>query len=203
VEFSITAHDLRDGTTSTNLKVIVNTPPELIKGNELLLTMKLLETKVINLNEYFTDTEGDNIVYSIPSDISDLINVTLSNSTLTIKSLKKGDVSFEVTAKDQYNAENKLVIKVTIIRNNNEAFVAYPNPAESILNYDFYIENRSEVEIRIYDSDARLILSIPQGICESGAHSIEIDISGFAQGMYILQFIADKKDINTQKILKK
>ncbi len=68
---------------------VINTPPtgELPKNIHF---NPLTGEKQLVLNEYFTDSDGDNIFYTLEQDAGDLAEVSLNNGILTIKPLKAG-----------------------------------------------------------------------------------------------------------------
>lgn len=68
---------------------VINTPPtgELPKNVHF---NPLTGEKQLVLNEYFTDSDGDSIFYTLEQDAGDLAEVSLNNGILTIKPLKAG-----------------------------------------------------------------------------------------------------------------
>ncbi|MEM4244603.1 MAG: Ig-like domain-containing protein [Candidatus Nanoarchaeia archaeon] len=83
---TFTANDGKGGENSTTVSIIVtfvNMPP--YNKTEYLnnVTMKLNETKVIDLDDYFGDYDGDTLTYTFRFTTSDThhINITIDNST--------------------------------------------------------------------------------------------------------------------------
>lgn len=68
---------------------VINTPPagELPKNVHY---NPLTREKQLVLNDYFTDSDGDSILYTLEQDAGDLAEVGLNNGILTIKPLKAG-----------------------------------------------------------------------------------------------------------------
>jgi len=80
----------------------------------------------------------------------------------------------------------------------------YPNPFNSSTNIPFYVENKSNVEISIYNSQGKHVDTLANKIFEPGQHNIEWDgknnqNSVQASGIYFYKLILDGKILFTRK----
>lgn len=89
----------------------------------------------------------------------------------------------------------EIELHYTDIRNNrNIGIDIYPNPTSSICNVKCDIEN---AEIQLYDAAGKCIL-----LQKTKGKLTEINVSNLAQGTYVLQIIADGKNVGMAKIVK-
>lgn len=78
----------------------------------------------------------------------------------------------------------------------------YPNPVESQLTIDYYLENSTAVNIYIYSLDGKLVKNISMGNQDKGLHTEYVDFSTLSKGTYILRIQINDK-ITSDKIIKK
>lgn len=78
----------------------------------------------------------------------------------------------------------------------------YPNPVETVLTVEYFMEQASAVTVSLYASDGRSVksVSIPSRI--GGLYSEAIDCSGLTKGIYILK-IQVGSTVVTDKVIKK
>jgi flagellar hook assembly protein FlgD len=82
----------------------------------------------------------------------------------------------------------------------------YPNPFNSSTNIPFYIENKSDVEISIYNSQGKHVDTLVHNIFEPGQYNIEWDginhqNSVQTSGIYFYKLKADGKILFTRKLI--
>ncbi|MFA7615521.1 MAG: S8 family serine peptidase [Weeksellaceae bacterium] len=83
------------------------------------------------------------------------------------------------------------------------ALIVYPNPIiSSFLNVQFELKEPSAVDIRLYDMQAKLVLTGGSKEFSSGLHKQVLDISTQPKGIYILKIIMPD-GTHTRKIIKK
>jgi spore germination protein YaaH len=61
----------------------------------------------------------------------------------------------------------------------------YPNPVRGISKIDFYLTNKEDVTLRIFDLTGKLRTVIFDGVLDSGFHSADFNSAGFRQGFYL------------------
>lgn len=150
----------------------------------------------IELNDVFTDPEGDLLTFSLEYD-KDSVTITESKGRLTLIPLTSAPVDVKVTATDGwagYNSTTITVIPNETVTNVYEGeftpFLFYPNPARSSLKL-----NASHVEsIIILGLDGKMYASFlePRG---------EIDISSLPNGIYYVRTYSNGGS-HLQKIVK-
>jgi len=67
------------------------------------------------------------------------------------------------------------------------ALILYPNPAKSVSILNYSLKKRSNVDVRIYNLNGRLVKTIKQNTKNPGNHSVEIDTESMLNGTYIVQ----------------
>lgn len=165
--------------------------------NESNTNGRLGNTKTdINLNELFTDPEGDLLTFSLEYD-EESVSIIESNGMLTLIPLLSGQVDVKITATDGWAGYNSTTITVTpdktvtkVYEQESTLFSLYPNPARSIL-----IFNTSNVElIEILGLDGKMCASFlkPRD---------EIDISSLRNGIYFVRSYINGNSY-LQKIIK-
>ncbi|MCY4375015.1 MAG: hypothetical protein OXC31_14735 [Spirochaetaceae bacterium] len=123
--------DNEQGTASLNFTVTVTAPPppeqpepppdnnapRLKAGKTLPHHTELLfgGSEEVDLDEYFTDDEDDDITYVPVSNDEGVVTVSVSGSMLTITVVNHGDTTIIVTATDSYNQSIKEAFDVTVI----------------------------------------------------------------------------------------
>ncbi|MEP2024728.1 MAG: T9SS type A sorting domain-containing protein [Reichenbachiella sp.] len=155
-------------------------------------------TSDINLNELFTDPEGDLLTFSVEYD-EQLVNITESSGILTLTPLTLGEIDVKVTATDGWAGYNSSIITLTaqdidnIVADIDEQAVdlyLYPNPTYSILKF-------AELDLELIEFlglDGKLHLSISKP-------KNEINVSSLKPGVYVVRTFADGK-YHSQKMIK-
>ncbi len=69
----------------------------------------------------------------------------------------------------------------------------YPNPVESQLTIEYYLESATAVNVTIYSMEGKLIKKQEIGKLDKGLHTQYIDCSNLAKGTYILRIEAENK----------
>lgn len=107
------------------------------------------------------------------------------------------NIIFQVTDNHNITRQKTLNFKVanteSDIAENHQKISIYPNPTDGIVNFDIINNNTS---IEIFDYSGKLIKRI------DNLKTNQIDISDFANGIYILKFKTDKK-IFYSKVVKR
>ena len=78
----------------------------------------------------------------------------------------------------------------------------YPNPVESQLTLEYYLETSTTVNVTIYSMEGKLIKNLPISKQDKGLHTEYIDCSNLAKGTYILRIEAGS-EVMSDKIIKK
>lgn len=68
----------------------------------------------------------------------------------------------------------------------------YPNPATTFTNIRFSLFTANNVQLNIYTTGGKLIRKVAKQPYAAGNHEIQVDISGFQRGVYIVRLKLDK-----------
>jgi hypothetical protein len=132
-----------------------------------------------DLNELFTDPEGDLLTFSFDYD-EESVTITESDGMLKLIPLKSGEVDVKITATDGWAGYNSTTITsdnvVTGIYEQKRTLFFYPNPGHSILKF-----NHADVRlIEIFGLDGKTRASFDKP-------ANEIDISALPNGIYFVR----------------
>jgi hypothetical protein len=64
---------------------------------------------------------------------------------------------------------------------------AYPNPAHTMINFDFNIDQSKFISLNMYDVKGRLVKVISNESKDAGQHTIQTDISQMENGIYFVR----------------
>ncbi|MCF8218545.1 MAG: T9SS type A sorting domain-containing protein [Bacteroidales bacterium] len=76
----------------------------------------------------------------------------------------------------------------------------YPNPVSDQATADFKLDKPSDVLLRVYDINGRL-MNVREEKLSSGKHSLKFDVSNMEKGNYILQMIYDGNKTTSKKFI--
>lgn len=130
----------------------------------------------INDNNVYAATETESIWKGL---LSAAINAKSSASNLTANSTNK------------FNSIQDKIIKLTLA----------PNPAKNNLTISFYSPKQTQYQIIIYDLQGKAVLN-KEGTASSGINSINIDVTHFMNGTYILKLNNNLNESMIQKFIK-
>ena len=83
--------------------------------------------------------------------------------------------------------------------------IVYPNPTSNIVNVEFGMGNEElgDVKIQLYDVYGKLLDAT--NVVGANNHSplrTEIDLSRYANGVYVLKAVADGKTLGVRKVVR-
>lgn len=84
---------------------------------------------------------------------------------------------------------------------NNFSLSAYPNPATDVLNLKFVLEERSLVEIDLFDTRGYKLGSLFSGSAMNGEVNKSYDVSSYPKGIYFIRLNVDG-NYSLQKVIK-
>ena len=107
------------------------------------------------------------------------------------------EASYEMTF-----MENEETSLNEVISSNKISFSCSPNPTNSFLNIDYFLPEKSEVEVHLKDQLGRNILIVNNTkTVGEGFHKEKIDLSGLSKGIYFVS-LNSKWGVQTNKIIK-
>ncbi|MDO5442174.1 MAG: S8 family serine peptidase [Bacteroidia bacterium] len=136
---TIEAIDALGGSTSVDIHFTIeqNQAP-VVKGIEDMIIIGSQKSIEINLGEYFTHPDGDELVFTaeVPGDAVVSTNVLNASRKMTVRSNSLGYSDVTVTATDTFGLTAKCSFKVAVMANNG--YEVYPNP---VTNGKMYIRS--------------------------------------------------------------
>lgn len=79
----------------------------------------------------------------------------------------------------------------------------YPNPFNPLTTINYGLPNPAKVNLRIYDISGRLVATVLDGYRLSGYHSVTVDGSSLASGIYIARLQAEDVVLTRKMVLMK
>ena len=77
---------------------------------------------------------------------------------------------------------------------------AYPNPFNPVTNLSFVLDTPSEVMLKVYDVNGKLVEVSNSKLYQSGRHSIQWNATSLSSGMYFVHLI-NGVERRTQKVM--
>jgi len=157
-----------------------NHAPTLVKALEnQVMDAETNETRTIDLTQYFTDPDGENLSYVTEVETGSTASATVSGNTLTIKALTYGQTAVAVTASDIHGEKVKSSFSM-LNRNTSLPVDLYPNPVT-----DFLLVRPTEdgtILIQFYNQAGAKVLeqSFQAGLYQP----FRLDVSKLSSGLY-------------------
>lgn len=176
--------------------VLANTPPSKVKDAQSLFYSSVGGQFTLNLDEYFEDSDGEKLTYSLTTDPSSVVGASINGNILTGTVNSFGTTTITVTATDLGGATATMSF-IVIAR--SEPYVAYPNPVTT----NMFIATGAtsdNVSIKLYSQTGSEVFS---ATAQASAFSpAKIDLSRIAPGRYRME-ITLSSHTYTQTIVKR
>lgn len=160
-----------------------NSAPVKIEDKEIenvLLTAKGKEF-IIDMGEYVTDPDGEQLKFDITISNPTIVHITAKNNQLIGTALGYGVVDVNVKAKDARGESVTFDFKVQV-KDPSKPLSVYPNPVTDYVNVGTL--DMAETNIRIYSSTGKLVHEETSQV--SGVEPARIDMRECAPGTYSL-----------------
>lgn len=118
-----------------------------------------------------------------------------------------GNVIFYSPVTKEYFLPNNIVLErkstttETLINNEANEFIVYPNPFEGQFTLKFSLDRTQKVSVMIFDMQSRLIYSEKPKDYTQGNHTKDIITSSFASGNYVIKLVGESIN-KSAKIIK-
>ena len=185
------------GTFKLTYKIMPNQPPVAIASIPDQLIEGKSQTVTVNLGDYFTDPDGEELRYEATSS-SNVIHATASEGTLHLTALGFGMSEISVSAKDARGDSATLTFKV-LVRESGVTYQAYPNP---VVDYLYVGTGNTAENVQIQVSSATGSIIYDNTMQVSAFSPAQIDMSDCAPGRYGLTLRFGGKEYR-QTIVKK
>ncbi|MBQ2132459.1 MAG: T9SS type A sorting domain-containing protein, partial [Bacteroidales bacterium] len=126
--------------------ILPNNAPVSMKGFSNLVLDKG-QSATFNLEEYFSDADGDKLSYVFESSESSAVTCAVQGNTLTVSALSYGSSDITVLAKDGRNATSGTATMKVLARNTKEAADVYPTSVQSTLNIRTATDGNADILI--------------------------------------------------------
>lgn len=201
-KYSLNVEVIDELMASTTIKVdyeiYENRPPKLLKEFEkLFIPMK--KNLVINLSEYFTDEDNQQLTYKVERAGSSNARVTIENGQLTITPLKPGSTQITVAAFDTQGKSFRTTINAMMV-SDDLVYVAYPVPATNVLNIRLNDEVQT-ASITVYTTTGNQVLKRDVDV-SNGNRLIALNVSNLAPATYVLN-VRSNGNVFKQTFIKK
>lgn len=190
----------------------VNTAP--ISSPIPAQTLTAGETVTIDLNMYYSDAEGDRIVWT-PNANGSNIDCEIDGNGIATFSVHDEDGTmgtqiFLIKARDSKYAESTTSqIMFTLVgktkpnpQSVSELYVqnlrAYPNPTQGLFSIDIETSGDEECLVEIYSMTGRKVYS--NHVSVSDEETIDVDLTGCVKGMYFV-VVSTKSERKTIKVV--
>ncbi len=178
---TLIADDGYDETAVTlTCTVAVNNPPvvgDVIK--DIVLNSKS-ETSQLNLLQYFTDPDEEELSYTVnSSSTSIVVKTSINGDILDIAANWFGTTSLTVTASDAMGKTASQEFRV-LVRDGSQEYDIYPNPVKDKLNIRS-ADDRS-VSVKVFSGTGAKVFESDFGISPFGP--AQIDMNGYRPGSY-------------------
>ena len=165
-----------------NYRVIRNFPPEVGDApTDVVLSIPSSETQLLDLTEYFSDRDGDQLVYSVENSSESVVTASIQHNTLVLTASSLGAASVRVTAFDRVLDTASVVFNV-VVRDAGRLADFYPNPMTAVLNVRTGMEVAG-ASLKLRDAYGNTRISKDNLSISPSAPAV-VDVSALAGGIY-------------------
>ena len=82
-------------------------------------------------------------------------------------------------------------------------FTVSPNPSNNVTEINFNLLDKSNVKIELYNLEGKLMKNVFEGMVSSGENKIQLDVSGYSAGVYLLNLSAGNKSKSINLVVSK
>lgn len=189
---NLVAKDSYDGVSSIviNVTILPNHAPVVSKQIPDMLINKS-DKKDIKLSEYFTDEDGEALLYSVKVK-GNVVKSSVAGDVLTLTGNWYGKDEVTVEAKDAKNqsASAKFVV---VLRDTADDLDIYPVPMKDVLN--IRTAEATTADISISNNSGAILYSVTGAeVSPFAPHTV--DVSAWTPGQYVVSVKYNGKSIN-------
>ncbi len=190
--FELTVADNKGATSTDQVIVTVlpepNKAPIAVVGKDTSIALPVDSVTVTGINS--SDADGTISAYAwkqVAGPAAAQINNPAS-AVATIGKLQEGDYIFELQVTDNAGATATARVSVSVTNNfrYSQFFKLYPNPATSVINFQYIDDKTGKLSIVAYDVNGRLVLH-QEFNKEQSLITKELNIGSLKAGMYYLE----------------
>ncbi len=129
---------------------------------------------------------GNAIPADVTSNTGKMLILFTTNPTTTAPGWTASYTSIKPTGVEEYNSIKNLTV--------------FPNPANNLLHVSFNVKGSDQATLNIYSLTGQIVYTQDVN-CINSSFSRDIDISGFAKGIYNLRILTSKESVNKKIIV--
>ncbi|MBO6169798.1 MAG: S8 family serine peptidase [Bacteroidales bacterium] len=192
-KLSVTATDKYGATASTGFDytILPNQPPVVSKEPEDILSYGKSQSITLNLSEYFTDPEEEEMEFRVRGYNVSLVNVNVAGSQLTITPKAFGLSSIMLVAVDAGGKEGTTPVNI-LVKDPDNVAESFPNPVIDKLT--IRTEEETQTTIRIIGESGAKVYENTLNV--GGFAPAEIDMTACAPGKYRLYIAYSGKEFS-------
>lgn len=136
----------------------------------------------------------------VPGSGTTSLKKTYTYTDIKVSQFNKDKVYYRLRQVDndgKYDYSKTVPLNISRIVN----WSVYPNPVNSQTAIQLSIENGSQVQIQIVNSQGQIVKSINEGFLQEGFYTIPLEIQHIASGVYMVKLLMND-DVFTTKIVK-
>ena len=179
-------------TATYKYEVLPNNKPVIVKPFEnIIFNSKAAEVKELNATEFFTDPDGEELMYTFEFSHPDVANMTYSAGKFQITSMNYGVSDIKVTGTDIRGETVSQSLKL-LVRSDSKAFSLYPNPVQDKMNIrvgsdvaQMSLQMVSAVGSVVYEDEYQNV---------SPFDAVSADLSELVPGTYTAVVVIDGKE---------
>ena len=175
-----------------------NSAPEQVAQFENILFTARSKSRMIDLNEYISDPDGESLEYSVVSSSESVAKVSVSKGTLTVNSVAFGTAEITITATDALQKSLIANFKV-VVRDGTKAVDVYPNPVK---DGKLYLRTSQHEDVDVFISGSSGAVIYDSKAVADPFDPVAIDISGAVPGVYNVKVTTASGKVMTQNIVK-
>ena len=123
------------------------------------------------------------------------VKITLSQNIVVVLYYPSSRVALMKLNPDGTDVdENFIDISQTVLN-------AYPNPFNPMVQFSFTLKRDSNTSIKIFDTKGQLVSILDEGMLNRGEHTVQWQAVNLASGFYFAQLHADKRILDTKKMI--
>lgn len=183
---------------SIDFTIEENMAPTASKAMENILFTSKSGSRSVNLNEFISDPDGEELTYTASSSSDAVVKVTVQKNKLSINSASFGEAEITVTGTDALQKTVSATFKV-VVRDGSKAFDLYPNP---VTDGKLYVRpsEAEEVNLRITGSSGAVVYD--SKVATDPFEPAAADLSGLLPGVYNVKVTTNSGKSFTQNIVK-
>ena len=151
----------------------------------------------LDLQQYFSDPDGDNLIYRVQFSLAGIVSSSVSGTTLRLTAESQGQTTVTVSALDDMSMSASCSFNL-LVRDAGRPADFFPNPVVDVLNIRAG-EVASDARIEVRSASGALVIAQDEPVMEPFAPAV-VDMSALAGGMYSVKLTYTAEDGTSKSI---